>query len=135
MRRTALFFIFLVTSLSCFAQLPKDYILYQQCRVKKIKEIENAYIIYFKVPEIFPGGTIAVISPFCFDREGILIRKSKKYDLFLASCFDQYIVWMHDSFYEVTVDDITIRLREDGSIHGMLFYSPNLCGKYYKPLN
>ncbi len=133
MRKIAFFIVLSLTSLSCLAQLPKDPILYHQCKVKKIKKIENAYIIYLKVPEIFSRGTIAVISPFCSDREGIRIRKLKKYDLLLASCFEQYIVWMHNSFYDITIDNINIRLREDGSIHGMLFHSPNICGIYYKP--
>lgn len=134
-RKTAFIFILLFASLSCFAQLQKDTILYQQCKIKKIKNIGNAYILYAKVPEIFQEGTIAIVSPFCFDKKGIRIRKFKKYDLFLASYFDKYIVWMHNAFYDITIDNVHIRLKEDGSIHGMIFYSPNLCGIYYKPIN
>lgn len=135
MRKILFTFAMLIAWLSCLAQLPKDTILYQRCEVKKIKKIENAYIVYMKVSEIYPDGSIAVISPFCVDKEGTPLRILKKYDLCLTSYFDQYIVWIHDSFYDIIFNNLNIRIKEDGSIHGMLFYSPNLCGKYYKPLN
>lgn len=134
MRKTLFIFAMVIAWSSCLAQLPKDTIQYQRCKVKRIKKIENAYIVYVKAPEIFPYGCIAVISPYCVDNDGTPLRILKRYDLYLASYFDQYIVWMHDSFYDINFNNLNIRLKEDGSIHGMLFYSPNLCGKYYKPL-
>lgn len=119
---------FIIINFNVFSQSIKDSCP-KECKIIKISNINDAYLIYVFVKEVQEYYTI--ISLKTTIQESKKIRKGQHLKLILHSYFDYNIIWRHGTIYPVTINETTIFLKEDGRICGNIALTPNLQGLYY----
>lgn len=122
--------LFLLGHNFCYSQIQPDTIKGQTFRLVKLSKKNNYYLMMFSNKTYKAGiNYYYVVSPYNKILPGETLRVNRKYKLNLINLLDSNVLWRHEYTYKFIIDDVEIKVVEDGKICGVIYYSPNIVGK------